>query len=472
MPVSAWSIPKAKRGRLCSAGGFASSSNLGPGEYNPEKKQKRQPPQFSIPKARAQSAAHHVPGPGAYDQTEAERQSLHAKAPVFSIKGRHRDEHLQNTPGPIYDPVDPRLPVAPKYTMRPKTAGLARAETPAPTHYQPDYSLSKKKIIANVRFGHDQRRPLNDEKHTPGPGKYDLDFKEKAGPKYHLGLKTALPSGTMNNPGPGAYDKKTEFEVGLEKRRGTTLISRRPVSAGFVPPGPGAYEQNTQPIKAKAPVISIGKQQREHLTKEQLSKPGPGAYEVNPNLKGANEPRYKFGTSMRGSAFQNPNPGPGAYEFRQPIGKTAPKYHMGLKTQLRPGGEFVPGPGAYDPAIDKYSVKRAAPKVGMGTAKRSGLYAASETPGPGNYWNRPQSGKDAPKIGFGTQKRMTEGDEHLGPAPTSYDIKNMFDSGLEKKRGFSITQRRPLSAYSASNPGPGSYDPDIQPVRHHSPNQK
>ena len=445
---------------------------MGPGEYNPEKKQKKQPPKFSFPKSPAPTFKNDLPGPGTYDKTQPEVESSHQKAPVFTMKGKYKDNNRSDTPGPIYEPLDSNRRSQPKYSMRPKTANLIKSETPAPTHYHPAYDSSKKVIISNVKFGRDKRKPLNENTITPGPGRYDVAFKEKSGPKYHMGLKTDTPAGTMNNPGPGAYDKKTEFEVGLEKGKGTTIISRRPISAGFSAPGPGAYDQETQPIKRKAPVISIGKQARENLTKEQLSKPGPGAYDLNPRLKGTNEPMYKFGTSVRGSVFENVNPGPGSYDFRQPIGKHAPKYHMGLKTALRNGDGSVPGPGAYDPTIERYSVKRTAPKIGMGTSVRSGLYSTSETPGPGNYYNRPQSGREAPKIGFGTQKRMEDVRTSQGPTATSYDIKNMFDSGLEKKKGFSITQRRPMSASTMANPGPGAYEPNVRPVKQKFPDQK
>jgi len=344
--------------------------------------------------------------------------------------------------------------------MRPKTATIDKRNTPAPTAYHPKVDFSKHIIINNVRFGRDTRKPLNIDPKTPGPGNYEVEYKEKPGPKYHMGLKTD-PDNKNFNPGPGTYENKTEIEYNVDKHKGTSMVPKRPQSAANTnPPGPGAYEQDPKPIKHRAPNFSIGKQTRDPADKEKLGKPGPGQYESNPKLKGTNEPKYGFGTGQRDETRTSAkeNPGPGNYNYIEPIGKHAPKYIMGLKTNPLEGNLKVPGPGAYDPSIEKYSKKRTAPKIGMGTSIRDGFYRSAETPGPGNYFAPIESGREAPKIRFGTERRMEDMKLSQGPTATTYDIKSEFESNLKHGKGMSMTQRRPLSASTMANPGPGAYD--------------
>lgn len=442
----------------------------------PEKKQRAQPPKFSFPKASApQDSKMGVPGPGNYELIDENKRSNRVQAPSASMKRRYKDTSETFTPGPIYNPnFDLPKKAAPKFTMRPKTAIKDKEDTPAPTHYNPTYDSAKKVIISNVRFGKDKRKDLSSTNAVPGPGRYEINYKDTSGPKYHMGLKTEIPAGTMKNPGPGHYDNKTLFEFNIEKNKGTSLVPRRPESASLMAnPGPGTYEQTVQPGKRSAPKISIGKQGRNNMTKEQLMKPGPGAYEFNPKLKGTNEPKYGFGTSQRGTAKSTVDtPGPGFYQYQEPPGKNAPKYLMGLKTKVILGNENVPGPGSYDPSIEKYSRKRAAPKIGMGTSMREGFYQSSDTPGPGVYYRRPESGREAPKMVFGTQSRMKDERMSAGPTPTTYEIKSIFESGLEKKKGMSMTQRRPMSASVMNNPGPGTYSQDVQPIKYRHPKPK
>ena len=89
-----------------------------------------------------------------------------------------------------------------------------------------------------------------------------------------------------------------------------------------------------------------------------------------------------------------------------------------------------------------------------------------------SYYRRPQSGKDAPKMVFGTQSRMKDERLSAGPTPTTYEIKSLFDDGIGKKKGMSMTQRRPMSASTMNNPGPGTYSQDVQPIKLMHPKAK
>lgn len=76
-------------------------------------------------------------------------------------------------------------------------------------------------------------------------------------------------------PGPGAYNLKSTFE---KPGAGTTMVSRRPLSAGqMANPGPGAYDVKDWD-KQRAPTVRIGTASRDGLGSKNGA-PGPGAYD-------------------------------------------------------------------------------------------------------------------------------------------------------------------------------------------------
>lgn len=83
-------------------------------------------------------------------------------------------------------------------------------------------------------------------------------------------------------PGPGSYTFKGSFE---RAGAGTSMVPRRPQSAGMGSPGPGAYNPKSYD-KVNAPTARIGTASRDGFGNRSGS-PGPGAY----NPSGATKSR-------------------------------------------------------------------------------------------------------------------------------------------------------------------------------------
>ena len=111
-------------------------------------------------------------------------------------------------------------------------------------------------------------------------------------------------------------------------------------------------------------------------------------------------PAFRFGTEKRDKTLHKINnttlsaiePGPGAYQHREPFGREGPKYGIPAATRSTSAleREHIPGPGHYNNTREmNQSTSSLLPGVTIGTSKRDNK-GLDEIPGPQQY--RPDDG--------------------------------------------------------------------------------
>ena len=200
----------------------------------------------------------------------------------------------------------------------------------------PGYSLTSRRPDWRVLPGKD----------TPGPGNYDpsLEYTRTGAPKYQVGktnkskianiygdvpapnwyrplsnfIKTQSAawgmgswkrpelSQILSNPGPGSYNPATGKKEGPAIRGKSQVFLKES-------PGPSTYSPDVRGSKYKAPVFSLGSEQKKTISARPLNNfPGPGTYN---GKKARNITSYGFGSSQRMKSRDDGSPGPGAYKI-------------------------------------------------------------------------------------------------------------------------------------------------------------
>merc|ERR1712113_205264 len=139
------------------------------------------------------------------------------------------------------------------------------------------------------------------------------------------------------------------------------------------------------------------------------STPAPGSYNMPMDEKGKYRafPKYSFGGCSRFGLGQSPvkkQPGPGAYNPKDPAGETATKVGFGGSTRGKgqPMSTHNPGPGAYE-----YRSCMGQGKMFTARGRHPVSYMrARSQPGPGAYSPVETVAYHTPmKVGFGTSTR-------------------------------------------------------------------
>jgi hypothetical protein len=192
-------------------------------------------------------------------------------------------------------------------------------------------------------------------------------------------------------------------------------------------PAPGTYNVTDDSGNTKfvqQPTFRFGGERRWGAPSLSLERqPGPGAYQPkDPALMVS--PKVGFGSSNRlqGAILSHVAPGPGAYEMRSTLGESRAFTARGRHVSQFIPTKSMPGPGAYNP-VTTYAMKQG-PKAGFGTSRRDGLGALRGMgPGPGSYdlQNHKNVGADAPKTSMTSRRRVTDIDSYLTPGPGSYN---------------------------------------------------
>lgn len=147
--------------------------------------------------------------------------------------------------------------------------------------------------------------------------------------------------------------------------------------------------------------------------------PGPGAYNPrDPTLE--LDTKVGFGTSVRNKGSTSANPGPGAYENRSTVGGGIMCTARGRHVQSYMRSRSLPGPGAYSPTLA--GAYQTSPKCGFGTSIRAGQYADGK-PGPGTYemQNNKCVGKDSAKYSATSRRKMHDLNSYVTPGPGTYN---------------------------------------------------
>jgi len=397
---------------------WRANATPGPGNYNPLTKHHQSSPGWRLGTA-SRSVDHRsdTPGPGSYNSPG----KISTTNPQYGFGGKSAQSFKSITPGPgTYDSNSLKgyENKPPSYSFGAKTNLINdKTKVPGPGTYEQTSRIQNQASPA-YGLGSAKRDGLYRSSATPGPGMYAVRpssaFNKESGPKYGFGSATRddINGLAKTAPGPGTYEFKGVFE---SPGKGTSLVPRRPDSALFSAgrtPGPGAYEPSLS-TKNKGPSYRIGSASRD--TKDRAFAPGPGNYEPR-SIQG--NQNIKIGTSQRAPLSANKNtPGPGTYEYSLKVGE-GPKYIMNPRREdNNQGTRYVPGPGAYTPAVEL--VKEKSPGVRMGSSNRSDLHGPRLNPGPGQYDVR--GNLAGPKWGFGSDQRGRDYKSTV-PGPGSYNL--------------------------------------------------
>ncbi|CDW79521.1 UNKNOWN [Stylonychia lemnae] len=432
-----------------------------------------------------------TPGPGQYDRGN----DFGKNVPSVSIRGRPKDQQEKNIPGPgQYDPNDyfskERVPTA---TIKPgggreKNQMFQTSNNVGPGQYD-DKSKDFGKDVKSFKFQSKPEQKIDDK---PGPGQYDPNPNNVKDSLRSVKLsKSQRPEMTSkevkNLPGPGNYESYKQF--GKDVPMVSIMGKREPLKKDNIP-GPGSYNNVNEIQRDKSPSFRIGTSKRHDIVDKNANlNPGPGNYDAHSTI-GANGPKFTFQPKNEqlikdqspGPVAYEPNvnyikdnlrgfqigksqrqdivskevkelPGPGGYDT--PMKTVGPQYTMGGRSKSRT--DMMPGPGQYEQSID--AVRDKSPAFAISKTMRSSIVNKSmaDLPGPGNYANNDDFGKDVQT--FSIRGKPNDTKPNLVPGPGQYqsDISPIKDRTV----GYKISKSNRQDIVSKEmiyQPGPGEYD--------------
>ena len=218
---------------------------------------------------------------------------------------------------------------------------------------------------------------------NPGPGAYDMLYKDPHGPKYSLRTKSNI-GGRNEGPGPGAYDgeyttvkeKAPYWRIGTEARDKLTGFNEYP--------GPGQYK-NERELNKRA--TSFPKEEGRTRSLSERA-PGPGNYAHDGQFEdGIKKNKGKTFGLKTGQDRVNNVPAPNAYDPEvAPVRPTQARWGFGSSTRDDNHKNLNPAPCDYE--INENPVHMAGPKWGMGSSaqRAEDITSAKANPGPGTYY--------------------------------------------------------------------------------------
>ena len=341
---------------------------------------------------------------------------------------------------------------------------------PGPGKYDPKlYTFTK---LPTWKIGTTKRKVFEVMEEYPGPGAYSIPLEVTNGPKYSMSTKAGLKESKEKylNPGPAHYkpvfnkSQSCFYSFGLKTK----------LKEGDPTPGPGKYDLRKEKDLI-IPSYLFGKEKREdEIVKLRKVNPGPGKYEYEANSIHVHKPIYSFTRQKKLRNDNNNTPGPGAYGFKEFIGKEAPKRTIGIKYNLSSNDLITPGPGHYS-QINPYEYLHKNPNTKISKAKRvTDLNdLRNENPGPGQY-NDDTTIKNilkknpSWKMGSSLRKSLSQADKSfpgVGNYTISGDIGNFSPHYTMRIKGM-------FSNYENDVPGPGTYKNEKMGLYKHYPSWK
>jgi hypothetical protein len=348
---------------------------------------------------------------------------------------------------------------------------LTKQDNPGPGRYNPTkMNLTHE---PHWKIGTTKRNPFNVKEQFPGPGTYNIPLEVSVGPKYTMSTKAGLKEGKdkIDFPGPATYKPMYRSQSCFYTFGHKNKLRERDKT-----PGPGNYNLRKEKDLV-IPSYLFGKEKREDETvKNKKSVPGPGKYEYTKDHILLRNPNYSFGHMKKIRSYNTISPGPGAYRFKEFMGKDGLKKTMGIKYNYRQfDGVNTPGPGHYkESKTDDYLPR--APMMKIGKSKRSNQLLSNPTnqnPGPGQY-NDDKTIKYVKikypswKIGSSKRKSLSQNDKSV-PGVGNYTISGTFG---KYSPHYSMRIKGILSNYSKDVPGPGHYKNEKMNLYRHYPSWK
>ena len=377
-----------------------------------------------------------------------------------SKKGELSKEDKLYTPGPgAYKPIKSTIHEPTWIIGSEKRSNNTIVASPGPGSYNlrynkihgPAYSMAKKTSSINEN---------KDIAKSPSPASYNPKIISKSSSCYTMGSKYKQKKSELS-PGPGNYNIRTDKDLnkpsyvfGSEKRIDNSSLKDSP--------GPGKYNfNNINSILHQHPQYSFGKQKR--ISDDIVLSPGPGAYPYKEFI-GKEGKAVPFGMRYKSQVFDN-FPGPGQYNIEKSDYYKRKNYNTKIGTEKRfvmvgKTIENSPGPGQYNDDVKFVNVKEGKPSWKIGKANRdqsSGNIQGS--PGPGNYNISKEIGDSAPHYSMGLKEKNT-GDKDLSPGPARYDNDRMdlYRKSPAWKIGTGLRDDTLKRQISQNFPGPGRYE--------------
>ena len=338
-----------------------------------------------------------------------------------------------------------------------------------------DYTPIKTTLYNEPRWkiGTEKRGIFNLRDEFPGPGAYSIPLNISIGPKYSMKKKLNLieDKTKIRFPGPGAYKPMSKsrsyfYSFGLKNKKDDKIRESTP--------GPGNYNIRKDKVII-SPSYLFGKEKRENNTVNNKKYiPGPGSYEHNKNNVLTRNPKYTFGSELKGKSYKTFAPGPGAYNFTELVGKEGAKITIGMRlNNTMMNGINTPGPGAYkESQLNFY--KKKSPVAKLGKSKRSSeLLKINTNPGPGAYSyvkgeNITKEKSPSWKMGTSIRKSLSQTDISF-PGVGNYTISGAPGANAPK---YSMRIRSFISKFKNENPGPGQYNSMNMSIYNRAPSWK
>ena len=337
----------------------------------------------------------------------------------------------------------------------PSVIGGDSKESVGPGHYNPK--------LTNVAKGPEWKKPKNSQRDTfigksesPGPGSYTKSGLE---PRYKIKPNAVFISACkrptdvtvesnegVSVPGPGKYNYRGSFTPNpnpYSPQNFGSCVSRfnkSPLDLSCV--GPGSYNVISADNKSHSNEVKAPFSCKEIRFKKNAGpSPGPGYYHGDEFQKKVWGKSGVFGcTEKRFEDIRNMGPGPGYYEAESHIGMHNSAFHKANSVFISRSKRLPENPSLRDiPPPGLYEVQGSIGKVK--SEVRTLVNLRDETT----------------KVAFNAQsERWAKEKKSLGPAPTSYRLKEMSPAKsviTSKEVRFKLKQ--------SAVPGPGFYsDPE------------
>lgn len=389
-------------------------------------------PKFSIlGKGHVKEKQKNLPGPGRYDPDYSQVKESH---PKYRIRPKTC----------LTDTMISRI--SKSYINQPKTPGPGSYK-PKPSDFEEKRrgsKFGKEEKFRNLKFTYET---------TPGSGCYSIsdDLKVSTSmkvsiPKSHTSRSKV--SINRTTPGPGSYHKEdinTSEKYTIGKKRGNSgAFDSKTMSF----PGPTTYFNNNsyQPSTSQ---IKFPKEERKGLElKHTLKSPNVLKYNPDYTLTRERPLTCKIGKEKREGIKLSymTNPGTGKYNIEGQIGNYGPKYSINKlhsttsqlsknDNQNKSLSSLIPGPDKYDNSKNNVLYRAAGWKFDK--SSRDALVYKKEVPGPGRYDPEIQKTNKSIFIEKSSRKPLTVSNN---PGPGFYKIPySLFDfPGFVPVNGFDV----------------------------------
>ena len=279
-----------------------------------------------------------------------------------------------------------------------------------------------------------------------GPGAYNVNMKGHVKGYYH-GKSKGDRQILKNNdtPGPGQYNYDQFIQKFTKSNHVVFDKTKKNRQDTSLPVGPGQYDtQKYTMFEGKNKAWSFNKAKNTKDNENTI--PGPGSYNSQKYYDSRDKgPGFSLTKASKFKGLKNNTPGPGMYNNE--IRAFSNRGHHFPKSQEKAKIEEIPGPGHYDPNVNK--LKDKAP--GIKFEKTDKLNKIQNIPGPGQYENKLSAFTSKGAIFNKSKRENTRNDDK--PAPGHYNIPL-----IDKPIGIVFDKQAVRNFKINSIPGPGQYN--------------